>query len=236
MADKIILKGYPNQLKPLITHLIAVRELIKSKDIGTIYAYTNDKESVRRVGKPKVTLYFLEDSNFNKKAPPNKISEGRRRQEGVIRFRLMNETTQSFSKANGTILGNKIKEVFGSNGGFIWNKGKIMYSYTDWERGYQFQLLCKTEIEAKRIITAVHSLQNHTPDWKYFNTIENDEELIKYPENPGTQIVMGETIAIPKERPIVDVRFQYAYIKLDGVIEPITLYDRKNKRAKALAI
>ena len=236
MSDLIYLKGSPKELKPIIMHIMAMHQLLESKDVGTIYAYTDDKESVRRVGKPKVTLYFLEDSNFNKKALPNKIFEGRRRQEGVIRFRLMNETTHSFSKANGTALGNKIKEVFGSNNGFVWNKGKTMYSYTDWERGYQFQLLCKTETEAKRIINAVHSLQNHTPNWKYFNTIENNEKLIKYPENPGTQIVMGETIAIPKSRPIVDVRFQHAYIKLDGVINPITLYDRKNKRPGTLTV
>ena len=236
MSDLIYLKGSPKELKPIIMHIMAMHQLLESKDVGTIYAYTDDKESVRRVGKPKVTLYFLEDSNFNKKAAPNKISEGRRRQEGIIRFRLMNETTQSFSKANGITLGNKIKEIFGSNGGFVWNKGKTMYSYADWDKGYQFQLLCKTKTEAKRIITAVHSLQNHTPDWKNFNTIENDEELIKYPENTGTQIVMGETIAIPKSRPIVDVRFQHAYIKLDGVINPITLYDRKNKRPGTLTV
>lgn len=236
MSDLIYLQGSPDELRPIIMQIIAMRQLIESKDVGTIYAYTNDLNSVRRKQKPKVTLYFLEDSNFNKKAAPNKISEGRRRQEGIIRFRLMNETTQSFSKANGITLGNKIKEIFGSNGGFVWNKGKTMYSYADWDKGYQFQLLCKTKTEAKRIITAVHSLQNHTPDWKNFNTIENDEELIKYPENPGTHIVMGETMAIPKERPIVDVRFQYAYVTLDGVKEPITLYDHKNKRPKTLVV
>lgn len=234
MSDLIYLKGTPKELKPIIMQIMGMYQLLESKDVGTIYAYTNDLNSVKRVGKPKITLYFLEDSNFNKKAPPNKIAEGRRRQEGVIRFRLMDETTQSFSKGNGVALGTKIKEVFGHNQGFVWNKGKTLYSYNDWERGYQFQLLCKTKTEAKRIITAVHSLQNHTPDWKNFNIVENDVESIKYPEDPGNHIVMGETIPLPKERPIVDVRFQYAYVKLDGVIEPVTLYDRRNKRAGAL--
>jgi hypothetical protein len=234
MSNKIVLAGNKNLLKPIITELLAFHQLLEQKDVGTIYAYTNDLNSVRRIEKPKVTLFFLEDSNFSKTAPPNKIPEGRRRQEGVIRFRIMNETTQSFSKSNGTTLGNRIKEIFGSNGGFIWQKGKTMYSYSDWERGYQFQLLCKTKTEAKRIITAVHSLQNHRADWKYFNTVENDEEFNKYPENPGTHVVMGETISLPHERPIVDVRFQYAYVRLDGVIDPITLYDRRNKRAGAL--
>jgi hypothetical protein len=234
MSNKIVLAGNKNLLKPIITELLAFHQLLEQKDIGTFYGSIDGRENFRRKGKPKVTLYFLEDSNFNKKAPPNNVPEGRRRQEGIIRFRLMDETTQSFSKANGTALGTKIKEVFGSNGGFVWQKGKTMYSYTDWERGYQFQLLCKTETEAKRITSAVHSLQNHTPDWNYFNTVKNDQEITKYPENPGNQVVMGETMPIVQLRPIVDVRFQYGYIKLDGVKEPITLYDRKNKRPGSL--
>lgn len=234
MSDRIILKGSSKLLKPIVTELLALHQLIESKDIGTVYAYTNDLESVKRVGKPKVTLYFLEDTNFNKKAPPNNIYEGRRRQEGVIRFRIMDETTRSFSKANATTLANKVKQVFGSGDGFVWNKGKTMYSYNDWEKGYQFQLLCKASTEAKRIISAVHSLQGHSPNWQYFNTVKNDEELLKYPENPGNHVVMGDSIPLPKKRPIVDVRFQYAYVKLDSVKEPINLYDRRGKLPHAL--
>lgn len=234
MSDRVILKGNSKLLQPLITEVLAIYQIIESKDIGIFYGSVDSRETVRRVGKPKVTLYFLEDSNFNKKASPNKINEGRRRQEGIIRFRLMNETTHSFSKANGIVLGTKIKEIFGANGGFVWNKGKTMYSYNDWERGYQFQLLCRTEVEAKRIITAVHSLQNHIPNWQYLNLIKNDQEASKYPENPGNQVVMGETIPIVHSRPLVDVRFQYAYVKLDGVKEPINLYSLKGKRVGTL--
>lgn len=232
--EKITLQGTKKELMQLIPQMAAMQQLIMSRDVGTIYAYTNDLNSVRRKEKPRVNLYFLEDTNFNKLAPPNKIYEGRRRQDGVIRFRLMEETTQSFSKANATALATKIKQVFGANGGFVWNKGKTMYSYTDWERGYQFQLLCKTSTEAKRIINAVHSLQGHIANWQYFNTVKNDEELAKYPENPGSHIVMGKSEPLPEERPIVDVRFQYAYVKLDGVNHPINLYDRRNKRPKSL--
>lgn len=234
MNAPIILKGSSKLLKPVITEIMAIYQLLENKDMGTIYAHTNDLESVRRVGKPKVTLYFLEDTNFNKLAPPNNIYEGRRRLDGVIRFRLMDETTQTISKANATMIATQIKNVFGSNSGFVWKKGKTMYTYTDWEKGYQFQLLCKTPTEAKRIIRSTLSLQNHAPIWKYFNTVENDEELIKYPEEPGTQVIMGEVVPIPKERPLVDVRFQYGYIKLDGVKEPINLYDRRSKLPRTL--
>lgn len=234
MSDRIVLKGNSKLLKPVITELMAFHQLLEQKDVGTIYAYTNDKESVRRVGKPRVNLYFLEDSDYNKKAPKDNVYEGRRRLDGIIRFRLMDESTQTFSKANATALGNRIKQVFGSNGGFVWSKGKTMYSYNDWERGYQFQLLCRSEVEAKRIITAVTSLQNHPTNWKYLNEVKNDQEATKYPENPGTHIVMGEVEPLPRERPLVNVRFQYAYVKLDGVNNPINLYATTKKRAGSL--
>lgn len=234
MSNRIILQGTKRELMVLIPQLMAMHQLLEQKDIGTFYGSSDDKNSVRRKGKPKVTLYFLEDSNFNKLAAPNKIYEGRRRQEGVIRFRLMNETTQSFSKSNATALATKVKDIFGANGGFVWNKGKTMHSYCDWEMGYQFQLLCRSETEAKRIVSSVLSLQNHIPNWFNFNTIKNAEEAIKYPENPGTHVVMGEVLPLPKERPLVDVRFQYAHVKLNGVKEPINLYDRKHKRVGVL--
>lgn len=234
-GKRIILKGNSKLLKPAITELMAMYQLLEDKDLGTIYAHHNDLESVRRTGKPKVNLFFLEDTDFNKKAPPNNKREGLRRQEGLIRFRLMDESTRTFSKANATTLANKIKQIFGANGGYVWKKGKTMYSYNDWELGYQFQLLCKSETEAKRIISSVLSLQSHTPNFKKFNKVENDQEILTYPENPGTQIIMGETVDIPISRPLVDVRFQYGYIKLDGVKEPINLYSLKHNRVRELA-
>jgi hypothetical protein len=236
MNDRIILKGHSKLLKPVITQIMAIHQLIEAKDIGTIYAYHNDLNSIKRVGKPRVNLYFLEDTNFSKKAAPNSRYEGLRRKEGLIRFRLMDETTQSFSRSNATTLANKIKSVFGEGGGYVWSKGKTMYSYSDWELGYQFQLLCKTATEAKRIIASVMSIQAHTPDFKNFNEIKNDQEAIKYPTNPGTQIVMGETISKFQFRPVVDVRFRYAYVRLDGVIKPVNLYSLENKRVSNLVL
>lgn len=233
MTSPIILRGTPRELKPIIMQIMAMHQLLEGKDVGTIYACNNDTESVKRKGKPQVTLFFLEDSlRSNRKN--NQASPTRRKQRAAIRFRLMNESTQSFSKANGIMLGTRIKEIFGANSGFVWNKGKTMYSYTDWEMGYQFQLLCRTETEAKRIVTAVMSIQSHTPNWSFFNTVKNDQEDITYPENPGTEVIMGETVDKPLTRPNVDVRFQYAYVSIKGLARPVTLYDRVHRRVGAL--
>lgn len=232
--DLIYLRGTPKELRPVITALMGQYQMLQNLNIEGGGGYSNDLESVKRVGKPKVHLYFLEDSDYNKRTPIKNVNEGRKRLDGVIRFRLMNETTQTFSKANATALGNRIKQVFGSNGGFVWKKGKTMYSYNDWEQGYQFQLLCRSVLEAKRIITAVLSLQNHSADWKNLNEVKNDQEALKYPEVPGTHLVMGELQQSPRVRPLVDVRFRYADVRLSKVITPINLYDRSGKRANVL--
>ena len=213
---------------------MATNQLLEQKDIGTFYAGIPQRETVYRRHKPKVTLFFLEDSTFKPGQPKSPIAQGKDRTSGFVSFRLMDETTQSFSEGNGKALGEKIKQTFGTNNGFVWNKGKTLYSYTEWEKGYQLQLLCKSESEAKRIVAATLSIQGHSPDWLSFQTVKNDQEPLKYPSNPGSHIVMGKTEEIPTQRPVVDVRFQYAYVKLSGVKEPKVLYDRRGKRVGAL--
>lgn len=234
MTERIILKGSSKLLMPVITQIMAVHQLLDQKDIGIIYATDNKLEKVHRQGKPKIVLSFLEDTDYSRRSPRPRVAEGRRRQEGVISFRLMNETTATFSSANALGLGRKIKEIFGANDGYVWNKGKTMFSYTDWNLGYQFQLLCRNETEAKRIITSTLLIQNHTSDWINFNKIEADNEMEKYPEAPGNHMVMGESVPKPQLRPLVKVRFQYAYASLGGVKEPVTLFDRTGKRTGAL--
>jgi hypothetical protein len=236
MTDKIILKGPQNLLKPLITHIIAVHQLLEQKDIGTVYAVSPASPPVVRRGRPKVQLFFLEDTDFKPTGKRSTTPHGRRRAKGEISFRLMNETTQSITKGNGAVIGRRIKELFGSNSGFVWSKGKVMYSYTDWDRGYQFQLLCRTKTEAKRIVQEVLKIQSHTPDWEYFNTIETDDEAGKYPENPGNQTIMGETVPVEHARPNVDVRFQYAVMHVQGLARPVPLYDRSHKLIAPLAV
>lgn len=78
--EKIRLQGTKKELMQIIPQMSAMYQLIMSKDIGTFYGSINDRNTIRRIGKPKVTLYFMEDSNYNKLAAPNNIPEGLRRQ------------------------------------------------------------------------------------------------------------------------------------------------------------
>lgn len=226
MTDKVILKGYPNQLKPLITHIVAVRELLEEKDIGVIYGEPSTEFQIRRRFKPQIELFFIEDEAD--------VVVGYQPARGRITFRIYNEEYDTISKAEATALGTKIKEVFGANNGFIWVKGKEMWSYTDWDKGYQLQLLCRSEAGARGLISAILGIQNHTLEATKFQLIKNQDELTKYPYTPPNKTIMGETIRMPRYRPNVEVRFKYAALHIYGLPKPILLYYRGRTRREVL--
>lgn len=234
MSDLIYLKGTPKELKPIIMQIMGMYQLLESKDIGTIYE-TPEALSDRMTGRPEIQLVFREDTDFNKKIDQPGY-HGLNRKKGRISFRLMDETSNTISKGELTRIGTKIKELFASNNGYVWEKGKELYSYSDWTKGYHFQILCRSKVQAKQLITMVLSIQNHTPDWKLLFTNENDNANERYPENPGTKVIAGEMVKIKKYRSLVKVRFQYAIAHLNGLTTPITLYDRRGKRGNPLVV
>lgn len=174
--------------------------------------------SVNRRGKPIIKLYFLEDYDD--------VEPGYRRVEGQISFRLMSQTVESLSNAEAIQYGNRIKTAFGSGGGFVWQKGKILASYADWEKGYQLQLLVRTEAEAKRVIEQALDIQQHTPDWEYLQYKTADSPSQAYPTIPPTQTIMGKSRRLARRRPTANVRFKTALLFVPGLPNPIALYDR----------
>jgi hypothetical protein len=193
----------------------------------TIYASSSVPSATKRRHKPQITLYFSQDLND--------IEPGYDPVAGEISFRIMNEETSTFTTAKLETLANKVKSLFSTGGGFVWHKGKTLYSYSDWDRGYQLQLLCISEAEAKRIVEQVLDVQNHTPDWSNFNTIANDQPAEAYPNNPGTKNILGKQIKVPRRRPLANVRFQYGLLKLHGKAQPFVLVDRTGEFTDVVA-
>lgn len=230
----IILTGTKEELMERIPPLLDFLQILEQKDIGTIYE-APEALSDRMSGRPEVQLVFRQDSDF-RKGTNQPGYHGKDRKQGRFSFRLMNETSDTITKAELTRIGTKIKELFGTNNGYIWEKGKELYSYSDWTRGYHFQLLCRSKIHAKQLITTALTIQGHTPDWKRLFENENDSPTERYPENPGTKVIAGDTVKLLAYRPLVEVRFQYAVVHLKESKTPITLYDRRHKRANALVI
>jgi hypothetical protein len=153
-------------------------------------------------------LEFLEDELD--------VEAGYSRVDGRISFRLMNEDSESISKAELISIAKKIKTEFGEPKEYVWKKGKDLASYVDKANGYQFQLLVKNKQDAKDLIGKVLSLNSNTPNWDKLSYKEADSPTGAYPTVAGTQNILGKSYKQPRIRPIADVRFQYAYCFIMG--------------------
>jgi hypothetical protein len=197
---------------------------IKRDFEGSVPAAPTHK--VIRKGIPQVILYFLEDDND--------IEPGYRAVDGRISYRLMDEKITTLSKSKLTTLGHRIKTEFGNGGGYLWKKGRKMFSYTDWENGYQLQLLCRSEADGRTLTGKILDLGNNTPDWALAKLSENLEEAEAYPIIPPKELIFGEQQRMPRARPTATVRFQYAAVECPGLPNRTIIFDRSGKHRTAL--
>jgi hypothetical protein len=167
------------------------------------------------VFRPQVKLFFEQDFGS--------IPDDEKPVRSAISFRLVNETSQSLTKAEMGNLARAIKREMGPSNGFRFSRGKKRFCYLDRERGYDFRLHVISESEAREVISKVLQIRNHTPDWTDLKEIVTNKT---FPENPGTQIILGKARRKPRKRPSATVRFQYAQIMVHGLFHPINLYDR----------
>lgn len=212
----LILAGTPEELKGNIPLLLAVVQIVK---FYTTLNSGSEKQYLHRKTKPKVTLFFIENV---KKTKQVKVQPA----VGEVSFRIMDHTAQDLTEQQLVALAKKIKTKFGGKTPFIWHKGKRMLSYTDWESGYQFQVLCNKKESGKALIEQVLDLRGKSPQWEKANYITCDQELKKYPNKPEHEVILQKNRKLPEKRPIVDVEFAYATLSLYGLTKPIILYDR----------
>jgi hypothetical protein len=186
----------------------------------------NDFQENRRF-KPQIKLYFREDLED--------VEPSYTPVAGEITFRLIDHTSETITPTVAATFANRIKLAFGADGsGYIWRKGKDMASYSDWGKGYQLQLLVRSETEGRELIGKVLDIQNDTPIWSKMNYSTNEEPMAAYPTIPAQDFIYGETRRVPRKRPIASCRFQYALLHVQGIASPIVLYDRSYTYASAL--
>lgn len=233
MTDSQIiqLQGTRKELMQLIPQMAAMRQLIGDLDVSG--SAINENFDPGRRYHPLVKLCFLEDSSFRPGTNQPK-GQGQNRVYGRLSFRLMEETTETLSEGNLKALGEKIKQAFGGDGGYVWQKGKELYCYADWSRGYQMTMLTKTQLQAEQLVIKILGLQGHTPIWKYLSKSQNTREAERYPLVPQTKVILGEPVRLPLQRPNVEVRFRYAEVRVSPLMRAITVYDRTGKRVAAL--
>ncbi|NEZ57801.1 hypothetical protein [Adonisia turfae] len=185
------------------------------------------KTNVHRRLRPQIVLRFAEDiSDVEASYAPV---------YGRISFRLMSHDPTTITEPIALTYANRIKTNFATGGGFVWKKGKELCSYSDWEKGYQLQLLCRSEAEGRRVVEQVLDIQQDTPQWAYFNHEVNAEPATAYPTVPEMDRVYGKNRRLARVRPIADVRFQWAKLFVHGMQTPIILVDRSGILLNSLA-
>jgi hypothetical protein len=231
VTKKIVLAGPSQQIKGLLPQIMAVRQL--TEDVELLVEETQalmqwtKQHRVKRKNHPKITLLFSE----------NRIDQGRRRYPitGEIGFRLMDENHQTINESKAKKYANRIKDKFAGEQPFKWRKGKKMYCYADHDSGYQLQLLCPNQTEAKRIIEQTLDIQGHSPDWTNLTENKNAAITQRYPDTRQRDLIYGQSRELDRTRPSVTVEFRYAFMSVYGLKEPVNLVDVTGRRHQPLA-
>jgi hypothetical protein len=168
--------------------------------------------------RPQIGLFFREDARD--------VEEGYTALRSQICFRLINESSESITRAELERLGNRIKTEFGAANGYRWHRGKTLLSYYEPDKGYKFRIYSFTEGDGRQLIDKVLSIQGHNPDWKYLTINENAEPTQAFPTVPPTMNIIGKRLRAPRTRPSGYVRFQYAVCSIWGATKPVPLFDR----------
>ncbi|MDF0551691.1 hypothetical protein [Kamptonema sp. UHCC 0994] len=158
-------------------------------------ANSGKSDVIKRSGHPEVTLYFRQESDFEKGFQPV---------QGKISFDLMELTDNPSMTGKGKFklitekdisnLGKKISSIFRTKPPYTWSKGKKQVAYHDWGQGYNFLIYCSTHEEGERLANAVLSIQGHKLDEAFLKQGEAKSPEKAYPP-PKEITVMGYAIA-----------------------------------------
>jgi len=165
--------------------------------------------------RPQVHLFFTQDTG---EAP-----SGRRRMEGQISFRLVNETSSTINQVKANALAKKIEKELATPNNFIWKKGKIKLIYQEPEFGLNLSILALTKAEGIEVIKKVVNIvdSDYKPDLLRVSEPEKESKT-----NPSeTKLVYGKKRKVKRWRPKGNVKFRYALLTVDGMQNKIALVD-----------
>lgn len=182
--------------------------------------------SVILEGHPKVVLIFREDRTD--------VEPGYSAVEGMISFRIMDETGQSMTEGKMMSLAQRIKTEFTRGNGYVWRKGRFLLTYTDKINGQAHSIACRDQAEGMRLLDSVLDVAQIPKNLALANFRENLSPGTAYPSVPPTKNVLGKSRRMPRRMPVADVRFQWAYIMVPGLNHKIYLVDDTGLKPKAL--
>lgn len=163
-------------------------------------------------GQPLIRLYFQQEAD---KAPP-----GRAPIRGEIIFRIMDKSDDpksplpKISKADVMSYAMRIKEQFGTEPLYKWEKGKDIVAYRNRQQGFESWYAVKTKNDGIELITRLLAITQQTIDLTCVFHSQNADPTNAYPDNPPPIVVLGEEEQQALERPFADLYFQSAELEL----------------------
>lgn len=217
--DSLMLTVARNQLFEQYTNYARDRHPIVTGDLL-------NELNEENVYKPKITLFFKEDDDD--------VDPDYQPVQMEVSWRLFDKTSTNVTKAELTTIANKIKTKFGSGSGYIFKKGRKVVSYRQKSKGYEFLIRARSLADGKELITDILTMNGDSLETGLLKLSEVDNEADAFPYNPGSQTILGRRYPKVRKRPLVNVRFRYAYAFLYGIKQPIYLYSRTHSIPDAL--
>jgi hypothetical protein len=167
--------------------------------------------------KPQVHLYFKEDHSaflMETKLPPATAEIG---------FRLMHETSATMNEGKARSIAARINEFFALEGGFTFQKGHLIVSYRDKDRGIETKLFVENEGEAIRVVERVLEVMQ-VPFDEHRVTVHQSKQ--SFSQMPPEKEIYGKLRRGARKRPITRVRFYRAELFIEELGQAIILVDR----------
>jgi len=214
--ENYILIGNDAELEQLITQFAALRHFLANKNFGTVYGIPAESYQETFTFKPQVKLYFRQ--------PVNEVPAGGRRKYDEHGFRLIGKESETIVLADVEALAARIRSLFGGASPFFYQTGKNRATYTEKAKGYELKINCYDKANGRKVVEQMLDITSHSPDWKFFNFIQNEDPTDRYDETPGSVTILGERYKRPVRRRIAKVEFYQATLALHGKSEQILLY------------
>jgi hypothetical protein len=168
-------------------------------------------------GQPQIRLFF----------------KGENKAEAETSFRIMDKTDDPkvplplIDKSDLVKYAQRIKEQFASPDLYVWSKGPKAFSYQNPWQGFNGQWwLMKSETDAKTLLSKLLAIPELPLDNSKTRVSTAIDETLAFPANPPDISVLGQPVKQDNERPLVDVKFYRAEIKLAKMRNPIPLIER----------
>lgn len=188
-----------------------------------LYTMPTDRYQQEIKFAPQITLYFREDLED--------VEEGYSPIDAEVSFRVMNETSETFTPTNAMALARRVQSEFATGTAHRWQKGRVKLNYRDGTKGYLLSINAYSEAEGKDLIRKVLSIQAHTLDESKLTISQLGEAPAIV---PPLDHIYGESRRLPRRRPVGWVRFKYAECHVWGIKQPITLVDLTLSRRQPL--